>query len=291
MSPPLPADTIASFPDPSPAIISIKNLTEDYLHRFHGIARLYGMEGLASISHSHVCIIGVGGVGSWIVEALARSGIGQLTLIDLDDVCVTNTNRQLPALDGNVGRLKIDVLAERARRIQPEIEIQKVAAFVTRSNVERLLAGPFDVVIDAIDVAALKARIFAFCRDQKTACLVLGGAGGLRDPSQIRQADLSQAIQDPLLAKVRTHLRREFGFPAGGQKMRVPCVYSSEQPVFPWSNGEVCHTRENTKDDMHLNCASGFGSATHVTGSFGFVAAGWAIEQIIGQKKSTPASK
>jgi len=250
----------------------------DYYTRFGGIGRLFGAAGLERIRTMHACVVGVGGVGSWTVEALARSGVGQLTLIDLDDVCLSNVNRQLPAMDGEVGKLKVDVLAERVRRINPECQINAEATFFTDGTCERLLEPSYDVVVDAIDAVANKCRLIAECRQRKMPIVTVGGAGGRMDPTSVKIEDLSRTIGDPLLAKVRKLLRRDFGFPRERRwKFQIPCVYTDEPPVFPWGDGTVCATKEEGAS-LRLNCDQGFGTACFVTGAIGFAAAAEALK-------------
>ena len=260
-------------------------LSEDYLARFGGIGRLYGAAALPKLAAAHVCVIGVGGVGSWVVEALARSGIGRLTMIDLDDVCVTNTNRQLPALCDTVGRPKAEVLAERVRAINPACEANAITEFVTESSAERLLAERFDFVVDAVDRMSIKALIIGLCRKRGTPVLTVGSAGGRRDPTQIKTVDLGLAGRDLLLQQTRRKLRRDFGFPKSTDgdalAMGVPCVFSTEKPVFPRADGSCSTTPEaGAEDSLRLDCASGFGAATFVTGTVAFVAAAEVIRHL-----------
>lgn len=253
---------------------------EDFAQRFGGIARLYGTSGLDRIRAAHVCIIGVGGVGSWTVEALARSGLGALTLIDLDDVCITNVNRQLPALDGQIGRPKIDVLADRVRLINPACRVTCLAEFFTASSAARLLEPRYDFVIDATDRLTNKCHILTGCRERGLPVLTMGGAGGKRDGTHVRVADLSHTEHDELLRQVRRKLRRDLGFPRGvGEPFGIPCVYSPEVPVYPWQDG-TCSAEPEPGSSLALDCASGFGAATFVTGAFGFAAAGEVVRRI-----------
>ncbi|MES2572910.1 MAG: tRNA threonylcarbamoyladenosine dehydratase [Verrucomicrobiota bacterium] len=255
-------------------------MTDDYLSRFGGLARLYGNAGLERLCAAHVCVIGVGGVGSWVVEGLARSGIGTITMIDLDDVCVTNVNRQLPALDGQIGRPKVDVLGDRMRLINPACELITHTEFFTASTASRFLSTRFDFVVDAIDKLTNKCLIIAGARDRGIPVLTVGGAGGRRDGSAVRVVDLADSTQDELLRQVRRKLRRDFGFPAGPQTPTgVACVYSPEKPLFPWSDGTACATRE-PGSTLTLDCATGFGTAVFVTGAFGFAAAGEVVRRI-----------
>lgn len=249
-------------------------MTDDYEFRFGGIRRLYGARAARHFRHAHVVVVGVGGVGSWAVEALARAGIGKLTLIDLDDVCVSNINRQLHALDGTIGRPKVDVLAERCRAIHPGIDVVADTAFVTPSNLAERIPEDADHVIDAIDSVVAKAALIAWCKRRKLGLTVTGAAGGQTDPTRIKVADLTRTEHDPLLAKVRSRLRRDFGFSRNPKRRySVECVYSDEQLVYPGSDGEVCLQKPGQGEATRLDCASGFGAATFVTGSFGFVAA------------------
>ncbi|MBZ9559526.1 MULTISPECIES: tRNA cyclic N6-threonylcarbamoyladenosine(37) synthase TcdA [unclassified Modicisalibacter] len=249
-------------------------MTDDYAFRFGGIRRLYGARAAERFRRAHVVVVGVGGVGSWAVEALARAGIGRLTLIDLDDVCVSNVNRQLHALDGTIGRPKVEVLAERCRAIHPGIEVIADSAFVTPTNLAERIPDDADHVIDAIDSVVAKAALIHWCKRRKLGLTVTGAAGGQTDPTRIRVADLTRTEHDPLLAKVRARLRRDFGFSRNPKRrFGVECVYSDEQLVYPGSDGEVCLQKPGSGEATRLDCASGFGAATFVTGSFGFVAA------------------
>jgi len=258
-------------------------LEPDFLDRFGGVGRLLGRAGLERLRAAHVCIVGVGGVGSWTVEGLARSGVGALTLVDLDDVCVTNVNRQLPALDGQIGRSKVAVLAERVRLINPACRVETVAEFFTQASAERLLATRFDYVVDAIDSVVNKALLIAECRARCRPVLTVGGAGGKGDATQIRAGDLGDASGDKLLRLVRKELRREHKFTPGTQKGRmrfgVRCVWSSEPPVFPWADG-TCGVEPEPGSNLKLDCESGFGTAVFVTGAFGLAAAGEVVRAI-----------
>lgn len=248
--------------------------------RFGGIERLYGAGALEKLARAHVCVIGAGGVGSWIVEALARSGIGAMTLIDPDDVCVTNINRQLPALDGEIGRPKIDVLAERVALINPACRVERHARFLTEATAPDLIQPGFDWVVDAVDRMTPKAAIIARSREAGIQALTIGGAGGRRDPSRIRVGDLGATSGDMLLRLVRKKLRRSHGWPAGnGRHFGVAAVYSSEPQVYPWSDGRLCAVPE-PGSNLHMDCAAGFGAACFVTGAFGFAAAGEIVRRI-----------
>jgi tRNA A37 threonylcarbamoyladenosine dehydratase len=251
----------------------------DHDRRFGGVARLYGETGAQRLRQAHVCVVGIGGVGSWSVEALARTGVGRITAVDLDMVAESNTNRQIHALEGIYGKAKVDAMAERVRAINPDCEVTCVEDFVTTENMAQLLQAHFSVVIDAIDQVRIKTAMVAFCRAQGLPIVVAGAAGGQIDPTRIQVADLSQTIQDPLLAKVRSSLRKDHGFPrAGGKKFGVPAVFSTEPLRYP----ETQASCETSSGPAGLNCA-GFGSSVCVTSVFGMVAAAQAIELILNQ--------
>ena len=249
----------------------------DYLDRFGGIGRLVGTAGLARLRQAHVCVIGVGGVGSWTVEALVRTGIGAVTMIDLDDVCITNVNRQLPALDGTVGQPKTSVLAARMKLIHPGCRLVEVLVFVTESNLAELLAGPFDCVIDAVDRTGIKTAIIAHCFRANIPVITVGGAGGRRDTTAVRAGDLALSQGDLLLRGVRKRLRRDHGFPKGEfTAFGISSIYSAEPQVYPWADG-TCRAEPEGGSTLRLDCAAGFGAACFVTGAFGFAAAGEAV--------------
>jgi tRNA A37 threonylcarbamoyladenosine dehydratase len=246
----------------------------DYEARFGGIARLYGKSSLARLQAAHVAVIGVGGVGSWAVEALARSGIGKLTLVDADEVCVSNVNRQLPALDGEIGLSKVDVLARRAKAINPECSVTARQDFFTTETADEILNLRFDFVFDAIDSLAHKTALIAECKKRGIRVIASGGAGGRKNGSAVRISDLAHASHDPLLQKLRKKLRTDFGFPADAREpFGIPCVYSPELPTAP----EIC---EEGEKGLRMDCNSGYGAVTFVTGTFGFIGAGWIVNQI-----------
>ena len=256
-------------------------MSEDYTERFGGVGRLFGAAALDRLRAAHVAVIGVGGVGSWAVEGLARSGVGALTLIDLDDVCVTNVNRQLPALDGNIGRPKVEAIAQRVRLINPACLVSPVTEYITAANAERLLAPAFDIVVDAIDGTTNKADLIGACVRLGKRCVTVGGAGGKRDASQLRIGDLGEAWGDELLKMVRKKLRREHGFARGeGNRYGVRCIYSAENPSYPWADG-TCSPEPEPGSNLKLDCASGFGTAVWVTGAMGLAAAQEAVRWIV----------
>ncbi|MCG7657898.1 tRNA threonylcarbamoyladenosine dehydratase [Wielerella bovis] len=246
----------------------------DYTRRFGGIARLYGEHGLHALQHAHVCVVGVGGVGSWAVESLARTGVGELTLIDLDNIAVSNVNRQLHALTPDFGKPKVSALRERIAQINPDCVVHEIEDFVDENNLADIFRLPFDFVIDAIDQVRVKVAMVDYFVKHKQAFIISGGAGGQRNPALIETADLSQTTHDPLLSNLRYTLRKKHGFAREG-KMRVPCVYSREQITPP----QVAENCEITTP-QGLSCA-GYGASMLVTASFGLHCATAAIEHIV----------
>jgi len=260
----------------------------DYKTRFGALARLYSSEGLSRLRAARVAVIGLGGVGSWVVEALARSGIGGLTLIDMDEVCLSNVNRQLPALDGAVGRPKAEVLAERVKLISPECRVHTETRFFTAATAGDILAPGYTWIVDAIDATKHKCLLIAMARERGDSLITCGGGGGRIDPTRIRVGDLARTINDPLLLQVRKRLRREYGFPKlSRQKFGIDCVYTDEFPLFPQADGSVaCHREAGT--DYRLNCDAGFGSATFLTGTMGFFMAAEVVRRIAADSSSEP---
>ncbi|MEH6386899.1 tRNA cyclic N6-threonylcarbamoyladenosine(37) synthase TcdA [Pseudomonas profundi] len=251
--------------------------------RFGGIARLYGNEGLARLRDSHVAIVGIGGVGSWAAEALARTGIGRITLIDLDEVCQTNTNRQLPALEGQIGRPKVDVMAERLRAINPDCQVSAIMDFVTESTLPQYITDELDAVADCIDSVNSKVALIAWCRRRRIPIVTAGGAAGQIDPTQIKVADLSKTTNDPLAAKARSQLRRNHNFPRADSKRSfgVPCVYSTEQLRYPSSDGGVCRQKTFNGETVKLDCEGGIGAVSMVTGAFGLNVSAKIVERLL----------
>ena len=253
-----------------------KRMSFDTERRFGGVTRLYGASGAERLAQAHACVVGIGGVGSWSVEALARTGVGAITMVDLDMVAESNTNRQIHALGDIYGMAKVTAMAERIRAINPNCKIACIEDFVTAENVTQILETRFSCVIDAIDQARVKAAMIAHCKRHKIPIVVTGAAGGQVDPTKISCTDLSLTIQDPLLAKVRSTLRRDFGFTrVKGKKFGVTAVFSTEPLRAPPHNSHC----DNTISSSGLNCA-GFGSSVCVTSVFGMLAAANAINSI-----------
>lgn len=256
--------------------------TMDFERRFSGIANLYGREALARFVQSHVMVIGTGGVGSWVVESLARSGVGHLTLIDMDHVTESNINRQLPALGSTLGKAKIEVLQARVQDINPACKVTLIDDFISAENTETLLAefvGQNNaLVVDCIDHAKTKASLIAWCKKRHANILTVGGAGGCIDPLKIQIKDLSRTQNDSLLSRTRKHLRQQHGFARNPKRsFCVPAVFSKETPA-----GEKAVSGPHSHK---LNCA-GFGSVVHVTASFGFVTAGQVLSMLSKQDRA-----
>jgi tRNA A37 threonylcarbamoyladenosine dehydratase len=259
--------------------------------RFGGIDRLYGADAAAALAVSHACVIGIGGVGSWCVEALARSGVGRLTLIDLDHVSESNINRQAHALDATLGQAKVTAMAERVLAFSPHCRIDTIDDFLTPENATALLKG-FDVVIDAIDNVRAKVAIAATCRAHHLALVMAGGAGGKLDPAQIRIDDLARTLQDPLLSKVRARLRKEHGFTRDARKkFGIEAVFSIEPLRYPaalsCATAEGADGREPSEELAATNtglqglACAGYGSSMAVTASVGLFCASRAIAHLL----------
>lgn len=259
----------------------------DFARRFGGVSRLYGEAGLARLQAAHICVIGIGGVGSWAAEALARNAVGTITLIDLDNIAESNVNRQLHAVDGAFGKAKVTAMRERIHSINLLAKVHEIEDFVTPENAGEMLARNYDGIIDCIDDAKAKMAIAAFCKTHNMPFVTTGGAGGRLDPTRIRQADLSLVSGDRLLAKVRNGLRRDYAFPKGddskqksakrkAQLFGITAIYSDEQVIQP---NRTCETDAEAAI-TGLNCA-GYGSSVCVTAPFGFAAAAALLAKLL----------
>lgn len=256
--------------------------TSAQTERFAGVERLYGAGTVATLAGAHVCVIGIGGVGSWAVEALARSGVGRLTLIDADEICLSNTNRQLHALDGKFGKTKVSVMADRAHAINPTIRLEAIERFLTPSALDELLDRGYDVVLDACDAFRVKLETIAWCRRRKLPIVSVGSAGGRTDPTQIRVRDLSRTEHDAMFSLIRKKLRTDFHFPRNPDRyFGVSAVYSLQNVQYPQPDGTVCGTRPPGGDSMNLACGGGLGAATHVTGAFAFAAVSKVLDKLL----------
>lgn len=291
------------------------NAEVDVERRFGGVSRLYGANGLKKLQAAHIVVIGIGGVGSWAAEALARNAVGTITLFDLDNIAESNVNRQIHALEGAFGKAKVSAMRERILAINPMCQVREIEDFITPENIAELLDFNCDCIVDCIDDAKAKIALAAFCKANKIPLIMSGSAGGRLDATRIKTTDLSAVTGDKLLAKVRNQLRRDHQFPKAGNhkksaKFGVNCVYSDEPVLQPNALCEIENNHDNTHNigsdaleaNIHeasggaknpradlseksqaitgLNCA-GYGSSVSVTATFGFVAASLAIKHIL----------
>ena len=265
-----------------PAVLdSTAHVTSPAGAAFAALPRVYGARRSALLATLRICVVGVGGVGSWTAEALVRTGVGHVTMIDHDDVGVGNINRQLHALEDTVGRSKVEAMRERLVRVNPGCDVVAIDDFLAEKNLEARLLHDFDVVVDAIDSIRFKAALIAFCRRRKIRVVTTGAAGGRTDPLAVSVGDLSRTRGDALAAKVRQRLRAEHGFSSNPRRsFGVDCVHSREQPVYPDGAGEVTHAKPGIPG-VRLDCDRGYGSVVFVTGTFGFVAASRAVSRAL----------
>jgi tRNA A37 threonylcarbamoyladenosine dehydratase len=251
----------------------------DLQRRFGGLERLYGMDGAAAIRRAHVAVVGIGGVGSWAAEALARSGVGALTLVDLDHVAESNINRQVHALASTIGQAKVLAMRERIAQIHPGCRVHAVEEFVEPLNWPQLLPGEVDAVIDACDQLQAKAAMAAWARERRALFIACGAAGGKRLAHKVDVDDLVHTTHDPLLAQLRYRLRKFHRAPREGKRIGVTCVFSREAVAPPDPSCAI-------EGDGTLNC-HGYGSVVSVTATFGQVAAGWVLDRIASKKSAS----
>jgi tRNA threonylcarbamoyladenosine dehydratase len=258
---------------------------------FAGIDRLYGSDAYALIKQMHVCVVGIGGVGSWVVEALARSAVEKITLIDFDTIELSNINRQIHALNSTLDSKKCSAMLQRVKEINPLCEVNIIDDFITLENMAEYLTGNkeprnYDYVVDAIDSIKFKAGLIYYCKRNKIPVITTGGAGGLTDPSVIEVADLSKTYNDALAAKVRSTLRDQFNFTRNPKRsFRVDCVFSSQQQLYPKDDGSVSHEKPGVHG-VSLDCRFGYGAASFVTGTFGFIVVAHIIKKYLNKKLS-----
>jgi len=254
--------------------------------RFAGINRLYGDQALEILSSLHIAVVGLGGVGSWVVEALARSGVGHISLIDYDEISEGNINRQIHAMSSTLGMKKHEALRQRIIDINPECECTVIDDFVNTENIWEYLSPEknYDYVVDAIDSIKFKASMIYFCKRNKIPIITTGGAGGVTDPASISTKDLSRTYNDALAAKVRSVLRAEYGFSKNPKRyFGIECVFSNQQKVFPMADGSVSTAKPGIHG-VHLDCRFGYGSVSFVTASFGFIAASRVINKLLSKR-------
>jgi tRNA A37 threonylcarbamoyladenosine dehydratase len=262
--------------------------TNYVLHRrFDRMGRLVGDTVMEKLFRTHVMVIGIGGVGSWAAESLARSGVGKLTIVDFDEVCITNANRQLHALQGMVGKKKAEVMGERLRKINPQMKVEVIPAFYNAETSEQILAHNPDYIVDAIDNLTAKAFLLNTCRERKIKVVTSAGAAARLDPLQIKRADLADSYGDPMAQQLRKILRQKYDWPAKGP-FGMQCIFSDEEPIQPvelhYDNGEgfkcVCPQNQN---NLH-SCDNRnviWGTASFVTGAFGLNMASWIVQEIV----------
>ena len=257
----------------------------DYEEKFGSLARVYGEAMVEMLRDLHLCVVGVGGVGSWVAESLARSGVEKITLVDGDTISKSNVNRQIHALDSTLGQAKVDVMKARLLDINPDCQVKIIEQYINDENDRDILERGYDCVIDAIDGYKTKAAIIYCCKRNKIPVVTTGGAGGLTDPTKIQTSDLSTTWNDPLAAKVRSELRYRYGFTRNKKySFGVPCVYSIEQQRYPEKDGKVGYAKPGVAG-LTLDCNYGYGSSVMVTASFGLAASARAIELVAQKRK------
>ena len=251
----------------------------DLNQRFNGIERLYGSGSLTRLSEAHMVVLGIGGVGSWTCESLLRSGLGKITIVDLDDICITNTNRQIHTLESTYGQPKVRAMADRLKAINSDAEIVCIHDYIGKENLATILDSRVDIVIDAIDSLHSKVAVVAYCHKNAIPIITVGGAGGKRDPSMIMTGDLGDTCNDGLLRMLRKNLRQKHNFKTD-TSYGIQAVYSRERAYFLQSDGSVSQ-RSNLPSGKPIDCNSGFGTASFVTGAFGFAASALAIQKLL----------
>jgi tRNA A37 threonylcarbamoyladenosine dehydratase len=256
-------------------------LSEAYLTRFAGVARIYSQASLPLFAGAHVCVLGLGGVGSWVVEALARTGIGRMTLVDLDDICISNTNRQMHTTASSIGVSKAQEMKRRCLDINPEMQVDIIEDFLVEANFQDILDRKYDYVCDCIDSLKSKCLIIDFCWKRKIPIVTVGGAGGRSHPDQIMHKDLNLSYNDPLLFRVRKKLREDFAFPKYKGKYGIDCIFSPENAIHPSEHPENC---ELDKTSLKLDCSNGYGALSFFTGTMGFFAASVICNKLIRKK-------
>ncbi|MBT8130575.1 MAG: tRNA threonylcarbamoyladenosine dehydratase [Gammaproteobacteria bacterium] len=252
----------------------------DYEEKFGTLTRVYGEEVCDALRHAHVCVVGIGGVGSWAVESLVRSGVGKITLVDGDTIARSNMNRQVHTLESTIGRYKVDAMQARIADINAGCGCDAIRHHIGDENLRDILERGYDCVIDAIDSIKYKAAIVYCCKRNRIPVVMTGGAGGLTDPARIEVADLTRTWNDPLAATVRSLLRHKYGYTRNTKRtFGIPCVFSSEQQRYPDSDGRPGFCKPGVAG-LSLDCSFGYGSVVSVTATFGFVAAAKAVELI-----------
>ena len=256
-------------------------MSDDHQRRFLGVQKLYGSKGYQNIQASHVCIVGIGGVGSWVAESLARTHIGELTLIDLDHIAESNINRQIHALSNTLGQAKILAMAERIQQINPDCKVHCIDDHLSCENIIQYILHDFDYVIDCCDQFRIKAALINYCKSNKIHCITIGGAGGRIDPSRIQLSDMTRSEGDALLSKTRKQLSTQHGFSRNlKRRFDIPCVFSTETLRYPDNQGEITMQKSENHSPSGLSCADGFGSLCAVTSTFGMLASAYVLQRL-----------
>ena len=262
----------------------MSEVMSQYETRFAGIQRLYGVDNAALIKNFHVCVIGIGGVGSWVAESLVRTGVGEITLIDNDEISESNINRQVHALTDTIGKQKVTVMAERLLQINPDLKCHIIDDYITVKTYEDYLSRGYDYVVDAIDSIKFKTLMISYCKSNKIKIFMIGGAGGLTDPSQIEIKDLNKTRNDPLSAKVRSQLRQRYNFSRNTKRrFGIECIFSPQHQMYPKPDGSVSQDKPGIHG-VSLDCRFGYGASAFVTATFGFMAAARVVEKLLTKK-------
>lgn len=263
--------------------LKFMNRDKNYDDRFNGISRLIGLKAQGILQRSHVMVIGLGGVGSWAVESLARSGVAKITLVDLDDICISNTNRQIHTTKESIGKSKCGEMLERVLAINPQCDVTALEDFYTVETSDAILNRDLDGVIDAIDSLDQKCHLLVKCLERKISVVTVGGAGGRYNPSKVAIEDLHHSFSDPLLYRVRKQLKSDYGFSRDKKCLYgIGSVFSTERPRYPKEDGEIGLVPTSATDS--LGCQRGFGTASFVSGTMGFYATYLIIEKLIEKK-------
>ena len=242
----------------------------DLERRFGGIIRLYGEKKFRLIQNCHVCVVGIGGVGSWVVESLVRHGVGKITLIDMDHIVESNINRQIHALDSTDGESKIKAMKNRIVDINPTCVVDCVDDFLEESNIESHISSRFDFIIDAIDQSSVKTSLAEYCQSKNLSLIMVGGAGGRVDPARIKIADLSKTFGDPLLSNIRKHFNKKNKL--SKSKYKIPTIFSDE----PIIKSDACETDQSGGG---LSC-DGYGSSLNITATMAFYVVAYIFSKI-----------
>lgn len=253
-----------------------------YDSRFGSIQRLYTTKGQSIIKNAHVAIVGIGGVGSWAAESIARSGVGKITLMDMDDICYTNIGRQIHALSSNAGQFKVSAMKQRILDINPDCEVNAIEDFFTESSMENFFSYKYDYVIEAIDSVNNKALLIAQCYHRKIPIITCGGAAGKVDPSKVLISDLNKTKNDPLLSRMRKVLRKKHDFEQyKSRKYGIPCVFSLEFSRY-YNEDNLCD-RPTGPESARINCHQGMGTCSFITGTYGLVQASYVLNDLVGE--------